>query len=269
LAHARPHRRHGLLEGGTGQPGDGRGERLEHGAVVGHRGAGHVQAGHRDTGQRKVSSAIAGEQVMPRPPGPVTRTTPGSATHQVPPCHPGVRGAGTQDHQVALVPGAGVIAHRVRHDLGDLPPRKPLVTALPLTTGPFTTGCQVAAQRGQHLTRLDDRVGPAEQAAGELWLPADLDLPATSWPRYLAGGKAQALEAVLRLGFVLLRGVPAEPGRVLDVAASFALPYARDAVAVRRWDDEAKDPAITPPGFGHFEPLLAGLLRSRGSGTAR
>ena len=34
-----------------------------------------------------------------------------------------------------------------------------------------------------------------------------------SWPGYLAGGKAGALEAVLRLGFVLLRDVPAEPGR--------------------------------------------------------
>lgn len=41
-----------------------------------------------------------------------------------------------------------------------------------------------------------------------------------------------------------------------------ALPYARDAVAVRRWDDEAKDPAVTPPGFDHFKPLLATLLSS-------
>jgi predicted HD phosphohydrolase len=30
---------------------------------------------------------------------------------------------------------------------------------------------------------------------------------------------------------------------------------------VRRWDDEAKDPAITPPEFAHFEPLLASLVR--------
>ncbi len=158
----------------------------------------------------------------------------------------------------------------------------------------------------------------------ELWLPADLDgLPAMSWPSYLAGGKATALEAMLRLGFFLLSGVPAEPGRVLEVAASFgyvretnygrlhepgltgaaptgllrrpgrpgqhagrtkaggepvtaieaiaelleqaaafrALPYARDAVAVRRWDDEAKDPSAAPPEFGHFEALLRALLQ--------
>jgi len=54
--------------------------------------------------------------------------------------------------------GAGVVAHRVRRDLGDLPPGQPLVSV----------SGQVAAQRGQHLTRLDDRVGPAEQAVGEL-----------------------------------------------------------------------------------------------------
>jgi gamma-butyrobetaine dioxygenase len=68
----------------------------------------------------------------------------------------------------------------------------------------------------------------------ELWLPADLDLPAMSWPRYLAGGKAQALRAVLRLGFVLLRDVPAEPGRVLDVAASFG--YVRETNYGRLFD---------------------------------
>ena len=72
----------------------------------------------------------------------------------------------------------------------------------------------------------------------ELWLPADLDpetgLPAMSWPRYLAGGKAEALAAVLRLGFVLLRGVPAEPGTVLDVAASFG--YVRETNYGRLFD---------------------------------
>ena len=39
-----------------------------------------------------------------------------------------------------------------------------------------------------------------------------------------------------------------------------ANPHARDAVAVRRWDDAAKDPAAVTPGFAHFRPLLGGLL---------
>ena len=47
-----------------------------------------------------------------------------------------------------------------------------------------------------------------------------------------------------------------------EQAAAFeALPYARDALAVRRWDDEAKDPAATPPEFDHFEALLRALLK--------
>ena len=47
-----------------------------------------------------------------------------------------------------------------------------------------------------------------------------------------------------------------------QVAAFEALPFARDAVAVRRWDDEAKDPVVKPPEFSHFEPLLRALARS-------
>ena len=47
-----------------------------------------------------------------------------------------------------------------------------------------------------------------------------------------------------------------------QVAAFEALPFARDAVAVRRWDDEAKDPAVTSPEFSHFEALLKALARA-------
>jgi gamma-butyrobetaine dioxygenase len=70
----------------------------------------------------------------------------------------------------------------------------------------------------------------------ELWAAADLaprnpgtargagrNWPRANWPRYLAepAERARALDAVLRLGFVLLHDVPAEPGMVLEVAASF------------------------------------------------
>ena len=72
----------------------------------------------------------------------------------------------------------------------------------------------------------------------QLWLPADLGpetgLPAMSWPSYLAGGKAEALEAVLRVGFVLLSGLSAVPGRVLEVAASFG--YVRETNYGRLFD---------------------------------
>ena len=52
-----------------------------------------------------------------------------------------------------------------------------------------------------------------------------------SWPSYLAGGKAEALEAVLRVGFVLLSGVPAEPGRVLEVGPRGPVQQPVDAAA--------------------------------------
>jgi gamma-butyrobetaine dioxygenase len=63
-------------------------------------------------------------------------------------------------------------------------------------------------------------------------------------------------ESVRTLG---LQGGPMTPQ---EQATFEALPHARAAVAVRRWDDAAKDPAVTPPGFAHFAPLLAALVRT-------
>ena len=51
------------------------------------------------------------------------------------------------------------------------------------------------------------------------------------------------------------------PMSAAEAAAFAALPHARDAVAVRRWDDQAKDPAVTPPPLAHFTPLLEALVR--------
>jgi gamma-butyrobetaine dioxygenase len=67
-----------------------------------------------------------------------------------------------------------------------------------------------------------DRDGRTEDDK-ELWLPAGLQLPEYRWSHYLGrrADRMRALDAVLRWGFVLLRGVPAEPGTVLEVAGSF------------------------------------------------
>jgi gamma-butyrobetaine dioxygenase len=40
--------------------------------------------------------------------------------------------------------------------------------------------------------------------------------------------------------------------------------FARDAVAVRRWDEAAKDPSAPTPDFDHFRPLLERLIDARG-----
>ena len=52
------------------------------------------------------------------------------------------------------------------------------------------------------------------------------------------------------------------PMTAAEVAAFETLAFSRDAVAIRRWDDQAKDPVVTPPRFAHFAPLLAALVRS-------
>ena len=57
-----------------------------------------------------------------------------------------------------------------------------------------------------------------------------------------------------------------QAGALAEAAGFEAVPHARDAVAVRRWDDEAKDPSVTPPEFAHFAALLESLT---GSGTGR
>ncbi|WP_446425896.1 2-trimethylaminoethylphosphonate dioxygenase [Kitasatospora purpeofusca] len=46
-----------------------------------------------------------------------------------------------------------------------------------------------------------------------------------------------------------------------EAAAFAAHPGAEDAVAVRRWDDEAKEADAATPDFTHFRPLLAALMR--------
>jgi len=52
------------------------------------------------------------------------------------------------------------------------------------------------------------------------------------------------------------------PMSLAEVAGYEANPYAADGVAVRRWDDEGKDPEASAPDFAHFRPSLAALLRT-------
>jgi gamma-butyrobetaine dioxygenase len=56
------------------------------------------------------------------------------------------------------------------------------------------------------------------------------------------------------------------PMSAAEAAQFETRPYSGDAVQVRRWDDEAKDPAAEPPDFGYFSRLLAGLERPGGTG---
>lgn len=66
--------------------------------------------------------------------------------------------------------------------------------------------------------------------------------------------------ALLSPASVYTLSVQGGPMTPAEARAFEANPQAGDAIAVRRWDDAAKDPAVVAPGFAHFRPLLADLL---------
>jgi phosphonate degradation associated HDIG domain protein len=53
------------------------------------------------------------------------------------------------------------------------------------------------------------------------------------------------------------QGGPMTPAQAAEFEAD---PHAEDALSLRRWDERAKDPALTAPPFAHYRPLLARLL---------
>jgi predicted HD phosphohydrolase len=115
-------------------------------------------------------------------------------------------------------------------------------------------------------------VGKAEEdrhgESGARWLsqwfgaavtePVRLHVPAK---RYLCAADAGYF-GLLSAESVRTLSLQGGPMTAAEVTAFEALPHARDAAAVRRWDDQAKDPAVTPPRFAHFAPLLEALVRS-------
>ena len=46
------------------------------------------------------------------------------------------------------------------------------------------------------------------------------------------------------------------PFSAQQAEAFMSLPFSADAVALRRWDDSAKDPAAVTPNWAHYEALL-------------
>ena len=116
---------------------------------------------------------------------------------------------------------------------------------------------------GHLLGEDEDRHGEA----GANWLsqwfgaavtePVRLHVPAK---RYLCAADAEYF-GLLSAESVRTLSLQGGPMTAAEVAAFEALPFFRDAVAVRRWDDQAKDPAATAPRFAHFTALLETLVR--------
>jgi gamma-butyrobetaine dioxygenase len=105
-------------------------------------------------------------------------------------------------------------------------------------------------------------------AAGARWLgqwfgpevtePVRLHVAAK---RYLCAVEPGYLSALSPASLYTL-GVQGGPMNDAEMAEFEAHPMACEALRVRRWDDEAKDPDLSPPAFGYYQPLLRRLLRT-------
>jgi len=96
------------------------------------------------------------------------------------------------------------------------------------------------------------------------WLPLEATAPVrlhVAAKRYLCATDPGYLD---RLSAASVRTLGLQGGvmTAAEVRAFEQLPYAQDAVAVRRWDEAAKDPLGHTPEFEHFRPLLKRLARS-------
>jgi gamma-butyrobetaine dioxygenase len=104
----------------------------------------------------------------------------------------------------------------------------------------------------------DDRHEQAGAAWLAQWFPAEVTEPIrlhVPAKRYLCAVEPAYLGTLSAASVYTLsqQGGPMSPA---GAAAFEALPHADAAVAVRRWDDQAKDPAAPVPPFTQFGPLL-------------
>jgi len=105
----------------------------------------------------------------------------------------------------------------------------------------------------------------SEQGANWLaqWFGPDVTEPVrlhVDAKRYLCAAEPGYLGR-LSPASVYTLGVQGGPMHGDELAEFESSPFAADACQVRRWDDEAKDPAALPPAFGHYALILEALLR--------
>ncbi|HEY2278943.1 MAG TPA: hypothetical protein VGI00_11350 [Streptosporangiaceae bacterium] len=114
----------------------------------------------------------------------------------------------------------------------------------------------------------DNRHGEAGAAWLAQWFGPEVTEPVrlhVAAKRYLCTAEPGYF-GQLSTASVYTLSVQGGPMSEAEAAAFEALPQAAAAVAVRRWDEEAKDPDADTPEFGHFRPLLSRLLAA---GSAR
>jgi gamma-butyrobetaine dioxygenase len=153
----------------------------------------------------------------------------------------------------ALASGAGapgaLVAAALLHDAGHLRGADPLADEAELSGRELMGGTDNDhGERGA--AWLARWFGPAVTEPVRLHVAAK---------RYLCAAEPGYL-GLLSPASVYTLSLQGGPMSEAEAAAFAAGPYAADAVAVRRWDDAAKDPGADVPGFACYRPLLAGLL---------
>jgi len=97
------------------------------------------------------------------------------------------------------------------------------------------------------------------------WFPEQVTEPVrlhVAAKRYLCAVEPGYFDR-LSAASVYTLGVQGGPMSAEEAAAFEAGRYAAQAVALRRWDEAAKDPHADVPEFSHYRALLAGLVRPR------
>jgi phosphonate degradation associated HDIG domain protein len=123
-------------------------------------------------------------------------------------------------------------------------------------------GLSVSEPSGRDLMAgTDNRHGYRGAAWLAQWFPAAVTEPVrlhVAAKRYLCAVDPSYFLLLSQASVYTLsvQGGPMTEAEARDFAAH---PYAAEAVEVRRWDDQAKDPAAHAPDFAHFRPLLTRL----------
>lgn len=154
--------------------------------------------------------------------------------------------------EAAAAPPA-LVGAALLHDVGHLRGTDPLTDETELSGRALMAG-------------TDNDHGDRGAAWLARWFPPALTEPVrlhVAAKRYLCTAEPGYF-AKLSAASVYTLSVQGGPMTGAEARAFEAVPFAADAIAVRRWDDLAKDPDAAVPAFAHYRELLAGLLPSAG-----